>query len=98
MRPKPGEYWKRTYWGLTIYGKWMTMEEIMEEELALGASAEEWEYTRKTMEAQLAEGFFWGKAYSVACVDGEYGLTPLRTAQAITEQEFENARSAEWRD
>lgn len=74
----------------------MTLKEIEDQERQLGADAEELDYTLKIMRGQMFNGYLWGKAYSVACPDGEYGLTPIRSATRITKEEFDNAQAAEW--
>lgn len=76
----------------------MTLDEIREQEQSLGADAEELDFTMKIMQRQYEQGFVHGQAWSVACPDGEYGLTPVRAAIAITKEEFENARAVHWED
>jgi hypothetical protein len=98
QRPKPGDYFKRKYGDLTIYGYAMTLKEIEDEERSLGADAEELDFTLRMMNHQIAEGYVWGMAYSVACVKGEYGLTPARQAVVISKEAFERARSVDWTD
>jgi len=96
QRPKPGDYFRRHWYGIAIYGYAMTLEEIEGVERQHGAGGEELAFTLRTLERQMAQGFVWGKAYSVACPDGEYGLTPVRAATKISKEEFENAQSAHW--
>lgn len=97
-RPKPGSYWKRHYYDIVIYGYAMTEEEFLSSERALGADGEELDIQRKAFRRWLAEGRIWGKAWSVACPGGEYGSTPIRSALAISKEEFENAQQDEWKD
>ena len=98
QRPKPGDHFRRVWQGLVIYGYAMTLKEVEDQERQLGADAEELDYTLRIMRQQMEQGFVWGKAYSVACPDGEYGLTPVRAATRITKEEFDNAQAAEWTD
>jgi hypothetical protein len=97
-RPLPGDHFVRKWQDLTIYGYAMTEEEFIEDEIGHGADAEEVAYQRKAFRRWLDQGLLYGKAWSVACPQGEYGSTPLRSALAITKEEFEAAEDAEWSD
>lgn len=97
-RPSPGEYYYRRWYDITIYGYGMTEEEFLEEERRLGADEEELEMQRRSFDRWTREGYLFGKAYSVACPDGEYGLTPVRQAIAMSKEDYEAARLAEWTD
>jgi hypothetical protein len=97
-RAQPGEYWKQHYHGITIYGYAMTEKEFLDVEQALGADEEELAFQRRTFRRWRQAGRLYGRAYSIACVDGEYGSTPINQTLAITKEEFEAARKAEWTD
>lgn len=97
-RAQPGEYWKQNYHGIIIYGYAMTEKEFLDSEQALGADEEELAFQRRAFRRWRNEGRLYGKAHSVACVEGEFGSTPIGQTLAITKEEFEAAQKAEWTD
>lgn len=97
-RPQPGDYFKRHYGDLLIYGYAMTEKEFSDSEAALGAFLEELDFAVKQFRRWTARGWLYGKCYSVACISGEYGTTPSDQAAAITKEDFEAARQQDWND
>lgn len=96
VRAKPGDFFKRYVQDLVIYGYAMTKEEFLESERVLGASAEELEFQSKAFDRWTMRGLLFGKCFSEACVDGEYGSTPVQTTIRIDRAEIERARSNGW--
>lgn len=98
-RAKPGDFFRRNWHGVIIYGYAMTKEELIAQETALGASGEEAEWTARNIEAHwLLDGLLYGRAASTACPEGEYGSTPASETVAITQEEYEAAELREWID
>lgn len=97
-QPKPGDYWVRYWFGMPIYGYAMTEDDLLESERVLGADEEELVYTLRNFRRAETFGCVFGKAYSMACPEGEYGSTPVSDATLITQEEFQEAKRREWSD
>ncbi len=97
-RPLPGDHFTRTWHGITIYGYAMTEQEFLESERKYGADQEELDYQQKAFRRWLHAGLLYGMAYSIACVQGELGSTPIREATLITQEAFEQAKQKDWSD
>ncbi len=77
----------------------MKEEEVIAQEQALGASADEAVWTANNIDRHYMEsGLLYGPAASIACVEGEYGSTPASETVAITQEEYEAAELREWTD
>ena len=76
----------------------MTTEEVIAQEMALGASADEAEWTAaRLQERYVKKGLLWGRAASEAYPQGEYGSTPASDTVRITQEEYEAAELREWK-
>lgn len=96
MQAKPGDYFKRQWADITIYGYVFTKEEFLEQERSLGADEVELHFQSKAWDRWIADGLLYGHCYSVACIQGEYGSTPRNTTTKISKDEFERARASDW--
>lgn len=81
---------------LFIFGYCHTEAELRQEEAAAGADAEELDYTVRTIRDAHLRGYRYGKAYSVACVEGEYGSNHVSRMWPITPLQFSEAMVADW--
>jgi hypothetical protein len=91
-----GDYWLRTFEGFIIAGRITPEAELWGAEEELGASGEELEEERRMMEDSYADGFRFGKAWSIACPEGELGDTHISDMIPITKEEFEQLKDLDW--
>jgi hypothetical protein len=96
---KPGDFFRREWYGIVIYGYAMTQEEVQEQERSLGASGQEASWTARNVQAHYTNnGLLYGRAASEVCPEGEYGSTPASETVAISQEEYEAAELREWKD
>lgn len=74
-----------------------SLEKLTEQELELGASQAEAEYTAKTMQDSFERGYRFGTAYSAPYPDGELGSTHISTMVPLSRNLFELAREFDWK-
>lgn len=91
-----GDYWMRIWEDVLIFGHISTLKELEAEERRLGADDAEIAWERKVLENSYADGFRYGRAYSVIEPRGELGDTHVSVMYPITKEEFEQARAANW--
>lgn len=93
-----GDYWMapRPDWDLVIFGYVMTEDELYSSSAYNGVDPEEIEYEKAAMAASYADGFRFGRAYSVACPEGELGDSHVCTMIQITKEQFERAKDNGW--
>lgn len=91
-----GDYWMRAWEDILIFGYIYTREEMDAAEVKLGATQEELEYEHQVYDRSYADGFRFGRAYSVIEPDGELGDTHVSDMVKITKEEFESAKSLNW--
>ena len=91
-----GDYWLRAYEDILIFGHITPEKDLWAAEVELGASEEEIEGERAMMAASYADGFRFGRAYSIVCPEGELGDTHVCDMIPITEEEFEESKDLHW--
>lgn len=91
-----GDYWMRVWEGIPIFGYIIPRDELEASERELGATDEEIEYENDVLDASYANGFRFGRAYSVMEPDGELGDTHVIDMIPITKEQFEEAKSLGW--
>jgi len=91
-----GDYWLRVVDDFVICGRITPQEELWATEAELGASAEEIESEKEMQEASYADGFRFGRAYSIVCPEGELGDTHVSDMVPITEEEFNQSKGLNW--
>lgn len=84
-----GDFWCRPVpeWGIFIFGRVSTLDELRK-----GEDAE----TIVALEERFTRGYRFGKAYSTIEPEGEWGDTHVANMWPITEAEFEEAKGHGW--
>jgi hypothetical protein len=91
---EPGTYFVRHYEpDLDIYGYCLTDDEATKGT----CDPEELAFELKHLESARRRGYMFSRCYSVACPDGELGVTHVSTMEPITREQFEAARARGWR-
>lgn len=74
---------------LLIIGEVYSLDTVMSEEIACGASQEEALYTVGRVREARSQGRLYSKCYSLIEPRGEIGFTPAATIVPISHEEFE---------
>lgn len=93
-----GDYFIRPYleYDLLIFGYIMTEEELYSSSAYEGVEQAEIDYEKSSAKRNYDRGYRFGRAYSVAVVDGELGDTHVSTMIPITKENFEAAKAVNW--
>jgi len=91
-----GDYWIRMDHEFPIFGYVNTLDELDSLERELGVSDEEIVFERNMIANAHERGYMYGKAYSIAEPDGEWGSTHCSTMYQISRELFELAREQGW--
>lgn len=93
-----GDYWAREFAGdFWIFGHIPTERETEASEREAGADPHELKEATLSLRRDHERGYRFGRAYSVACPDGELGSTHISEMEAkLTRGQFEAARRARW--
>ena len=93
-----GDYWFR-FWPegeLAIFGYIMTEDELYSSSAYDDALPEEIAYEKEAAKKNYANGFRFGRAYSVVVDYGELGDTHVSTMTKISKEMFEVAKLYRW--
>lgn len=96
------QYWASLHGELLIFGKAWTLDEYVSSEMKYhddeedGPRDQHEASIREHGEDQRARGYRFGRAYSVACSEGELGSTHISAMFEITEAEFKAASAKGW--
>lgn len=91
-----GDHWMRLADGLTIFGYVFTFDEAMRGEIEAGATKREAASGDQALRTAHAEGYRFGKAFSLAAPNGELGSTHVIDMMKISAAEFEVVRHEDW--
>jgi len=95
INPQPGI-------GLIIFGESWTLDEVdRRNRESYGhpldpEEEEEADWSHRSMTDSYGRGYLFGKAFSLACPDGELGSTHRSEMIEISREQFEHARSHGW--
>lgn len=92
-----GDYWMRNWNNdLLIFGHITPYDDLVADSRRLCADEDEFQWEMESMKGNYDNGFRFGRAYSVACPEGELGDTHVSTMIPISEEAFEEAKSLNW--
>ena len=91
-----GDYWMRAHEDILIFGHIYTEDTLWSTERELGATEKELQEEKETMDNSYARGFRFGKAWSIACPEGELGDTHICDMIPITKEEFDQSKGLNW--
>jgi hypothetical protein len=98
-----GDYVVRVVDGLIIFGRIFTEEEYLTESEVLSPGEdpaevlEEVRYEMERLRDSFRRGYRYGRYYSEAAPDGEYGSAHVSTLWKISEEDFAVAKDSNWK-
>jgi hypothetical protein len=97
---KRGDHWMRLVEEpiglIAIFGHVLSDTELEQGEKQAGVSQAEWEYTKRQLDASLANGYLYSMCFSIIEPDGELGSVHASGVFPITHDEFAKAMRRGW--
>lgn len=81
---------------LVIFGRVQSLTDLRAEMRGRGMSQEETDEDVRSIVNAFARGYRFGRAYSIACVEGELGDTHVSVMTPISHSAFDDAEAVRW--